>query len=168
MECGAKLAPSFQHYRRPPSYDPLELRRFADTTIFILTVKSCQWEEIDVFFWIYVLKTVTNTFPKILQLADLWYLYRVNDFRCKINTLSNIISNKNHDIIDFASSTSVLNLILTDIRHTTISTYALLWAIFSVPNTVVSRGTPVFHYKDFFPILKMDSLENSLNTMYVS
>ena len=64
-------------YRRPPSYDPLEWRRFADTTILILTVKSCHWQEIDVFFWISGLITVIHTCPKIAQLPYLEYLYCV-------------------------------------------------------------------------------------------
>ena len=45
--------------------------------------------------------------------------------------------------MDSDSSISVINFIFTDIRHTTI--YAFLWDIFSVPNTVVSRGTPVYN-----------------------
>ena len=66
----------------------------------------------------------------------------------KINTLSNIVSNENHDIIDFAFSTSVIISTLTD---TTFSPNALFWDIISVPNTVVSRGTPVFKkMKTFF------------------
>ena len=36
------------------------------------------------------------------------------------------------------------NVFNEHIRLMTFSTYALLWNIFSVPNTVVSRGTPVF------------------------
>ena len=58
-----------------------------------------------------------------------------------------IILNKIHDIIDSDSTISVINFIFTDICHTTISTYTLLWDNFSIPNTVVSRGTPVFTNK---------------------
>ena len=91
----------FYRYRRPPSYDPLELRRFADTKILILTVKSCYWDEIDIFFWISVQITVTNLFPQTPKLLHLEFLDRVNGFWRKINTLSYIILNKIYDFIDF-------------------------------------------------------------------
>ena len=91
-----------------------------------------------------MLIAISHTFPKILHLSDLEYLYHVIGFWSKINTLTNIIlTEKIYDMINFDFSTSVIHFIFTDIRHTTILTYALLWDIFSIPNTVMSRGIPV-------------------------
>ena len=64
---------------------------------------------------------------------DLECLYRVNDIWNIMNTLSNIIFKKIHDIIDFdffERNTTVINFIFADIRLTTFSTYALLWDFF--------------------------------------
>ena len=106
----------------------------------VMTISRYADFDFDSFFFNFLLITVSHTFATILQLSHLENLYRIKCFWSKINTLSKIILNKIHDIIDFDSSKSVIYFIFTDIRHTTISTYALFWDILAVPNTVVYRG----------------------------
>lgn len=74
----------------PSRYVPLKLRQFADTTILILIL----------IFLNVLLITIIVTLIKISLLPSLEYLYRANDFWCKINTLSNIDLKKIQDIIE--------------------------------------------------------------------
>ena len=111
-------------------------------TILILTVKSCQ--KLMVFFRIVVQITVTHAFPKIPQLPDLEYLYRVNSIWSKINTLSNTILNAIHDIIDSDSSTTVINFIFFFLEQQPLPVKACLyplvkWAWLSVTFCYRSR-----------------------------
>ena len=58
--------------------------------------------------------TDTNIFPQIPQLPHLEYLYGVNGFWRKNNTLSYIVLNKIYDFIDSDFSISVINFIFIE------------------------------------------------------
>ena len=79
-----------------------------------------------------------------------------------VNTLSNIILNKIHNIVGFNSSTTFIHFIFTDIRHTTFSTYALLWDIWDTINclfivfgTSINRGVFVLFLKSIFALYSL-------------
>ena len=124
-------------------------RRVEDTTILILTVKSCHWDKIVVVFFNFCAdnryKHISTDPTTTRSWISIWYSRLLETYS--------------------DSSISVINIIFTDIRQTTISTCALLWDIFSVPNTVVSRGTPVACNPLFTCILVMLLVKNKLERM---
>ena len=110
------------------------------------------------FFWMSMLITHTfhikHTFPKIPQLPDLEYLYRWNGFWNIINTLSNIILNKIHDIIDSNSSTSVKNSHISGNTCTKIVLFShdenYKSILFCIEKEQITTGKKVSHFQTFW------------------